>query len=36
MEAPMPVANAVVEDWAQALRDRSPEVAAETTRQERC
>lgn len=25
MEAPMPVANAVVEDWAKALRDRAPE-----------
>ncbi|MGE5152911.1 MAG: DUF6858 family protein [Bdellovibrio bacteriovorus] len=24
MEAPMPVANAVIEDWAQGLRDRQP------------
>jgi hypothetical protein len=24
MEAPMPVANAVIEDWTKALRDREP------------
>jgi hypothetical protein len=28
MEAPMPVANAVVEDWAKALRDRQPQAKA--------
>lgn len=27
MEAPMPVANAAMEDWAKGLRDRSPEPA---------
>jgi len=27
MEAPMPVANAVMEDWAKGLRDRQPEPA---------
>ncbi len=25
MEAPMPVANAVIEDWARGLRDRQPQ-----------